>query len=421
MANQYWLGQAAAVAQVSTLTVGGTPAAGQVYTATINGKSITYTAVLADTNNTIAAGLQAALAAAATAGTPVEFSEVTWTVGTNVVTATAATAGVPFTVTGGASGAGTLTVATTTASAGPAHWDTAGNWSTGSVPATGDSVYIRESSADILYGIAQSGVTLALLDIDSTYSGKIGLPDLKSSYGGTVSYAEYRPTYLAIGATGVNVGRGQGSGSSRIRLNTGTVQTTLRVYGTASPASTGGVAFDWLGTHASNALVAARGSIGVAAKPGTSAVLASAKVGSQGSAVSDVRLLFGDGCTLTSLVMTGGTVEVRNGVSTVVMTDGVLTLSGTAGVSTSLEADGGLVNYDTTGTLASYVGGTESAIDFSRIAVARTVTAATLNAKAGWKDPGKVVTVGGSGILVRCGLEELGKFDIGENFYIARA
>ena len=419
MANQYWLGQAAAVAQVGTLTVGGTPAAGLVYTVTINGKSVTYTAVLADTNATIATALQAALAAVTAIA---EFTEVTWTVNSNVVTATAATAGVPFTVSVSVSaGTGTFVAATTTASAGPAHWDTAGNWSTGTVPVNGDNVYIRDSSADILYGLNQSAVTLALLDVDSTFSGKIGLPDLKSSFGGTVSYAEYRPTYLAIGATAVNIGRGQGAGSSRIRLNTGAVQTTLRVYGTASPTTTGGVAFDWLGTHVSNALVAARGSIGVAAKPGTTAVLASAKIGSQGSAVSDVQLLFGDGCTLTALVMTGGTVEVRNGVSTVVMTDGQLTISGTAGVSTSLEADGGLVNYDTTGTLASYTGGTESVIDFSRIAVARTVTAASLNAKAGWKDPGKVVTVGGSGILVRCGLEELGKFDIGENFYIARA
>ena len=355
MADKYFLGHAVPVAQVMRHTVGGTPANGQVYTFTINNKTVSVTATGADTNITIAAALYAAL----DAYTVEEFPELeyTYTAGNAYFDSTGPDTGAEVTMTTGANGTGTFVTTTTTAATGPEWWTDVDNWSGNSLPVNGDNVHLRGTSRSILYGLGQSAVTLALLDIDSTYTGKIGLPDYHAATGGGATYAEYRNTHLAIGATLVNVGRGDGQGSGRIRINFGSVQTTLRVYGTGQPESQGGFALDWLGTHVSNSLIASRGSIGAAIKPGTTAVCASARIGSQGSAVSDVQALFGDGCTLTDLKMTGGTVECRNGFATGEVNEGQLTVSGSAGISTSLKANNGLINYDTTGTLASYSGG----------------------------------------------------------------
>ena len=414
----YFLGHAVPVAQVKRHTVGGTPANGQVYTFTINSKTVEYTATGADTNATIAEALFDAL----DVYNVEEFTELEYdyTAGNAYFDTTGPDDGTPVTMTTGADGTGTFVTTTTTAATGPEWWTDVDNWSNGAVPVTGDSVYLRNTSRSILHGLAQSGVTLALLDIDSTYTGKIGLPEFHAATGGGATYGEYRPQFLAIGATAVNVGRGDGQGSSRIRIDFGTVQTTIRMYGTGQPETSGQVAFDWIGTHASNAVIVSRGSIGAAVKPGTVATCASARLGSQGSAVSDVQAVFGDGCALTDLKMTGGTVTVRNGVATVDMTDGELTVAGSAGVSSGLVCNGGRVNYDSSGTLASYKGGKGSKIDFGRVVVARTVTAAELVAGAEWADPAEVVTVGGSGIRVRCKLEDLGEIDVGTDFYISR-
>lgn len=105
MSSKVWRGDAPAVSQVNTITVGGTAAAGQQYAVTINGKSVPYSASNTDTNSTIAAALQALLAAC----TIPEFQEVTWTAVNAVITGTAANPGVPFTQTSSATGTGTLT------------------------------------------------------------------------------------------------------------------------------------------------------------------------------------------------------------------------------------------------------------------------------------------------------------------------
>lgn len=415
MAAKYWLGQAAPVAQVNTLTVAGAVGAGDVYSVTMNTKVVSYTADGTETVDEVAEALAALLQEATIA----EFAEVTWTQAAAVITGTATTAGVPFVNTSATTGAGTFVTATTTASAGPNHWDDVDNWSGNTLPVNGDAVYIRETAVSILYGIDQNAVTLLLLDIDSTFTGKIGLLDFNGAIGSTSTYSEYREKRLKIGATTINIGRGSGGGSGRIRLNTGAVQTTLNVYGTGSPEDSGRYVVDWIGTHASNKIVASRGSVAASYKPGDTSVVATAIVGSRGGG-NPVQALFGDNCTLTALTMTGGNVEVRNGFSTAVMTDGTLTITGTAGVTTSLDAQGGLVNYDSSGTLVAYNGGTESLIDFSRVNVARTVTTCILTARAGLRDPGRTVTFGGSGVLVRCRNSELQEFDLGENNYYQR-
>ena len=412
MSDNYFRGDAVPVQEVKTLTVGGTPAAAQVYTATINTHTVAYTAIGADTNITIAVALQLLLSATATA--PVEFDEGSWAVPTTaVITVTANTAGVPFTVTSSATGTGTLVTATTVNATGPAWWSEPKNWSLGAIPVNGDNVYLRRSAQDILYGIDQNAVTLALLDIDGSYTGKIGLPDFNP-----LGYAEYRETFLKIGATTCYVGRGNFTGPGRFRWNAGIVQTALNVYGTGTPDADAPGAVDFVGTHASNALLVQRGTVSVALKPSVASTILTATIGSKDNPTNDATVFFGYTATLGTLNMAGGTINVWNGLTTANIRAGTLTCS--LGAYTTINNENGTVNYDTGGTLGTYTGGTSSLLDCSRIARARTITTAVFEPTSSFRDPSKTVTFGGSGAFIRCGLDELKEFNVGEQFYFQR-
>lgn len=111
------LGSAAGTAQVSTLTVGGTIEIGDIFTATVNGATYSFTATAATLAN-VSAGLRAAVLTGAPAGITVGAD------GGTGFTLTAAAPGVPFTATvatteagGGAADAQTLVIAPTTPNA----------------------------------------------------------------------------------------------------------------------------------------------------------------------------------------------------------------------------------------------------------------------------------------------------------------
>lgn len=274
MAKYDFMGDAKAVAQVNTITVGGTPANGQVYSVVINGRTVSYTANGGDTNNTIATALEAALEAE----TAQEFAdaEVGWTVATNVVTGTAGTPGKPFTNTSSATGTGTLVTATTTANDGPNVWSANNfrNIATGArgvLPggAADDEVYIQDKGVSILYGLDQSGIAnpLLILQIAKTFTGRIGLSRTNSD-NASATYDEYRPTYLKIKCSHARIGWGEGTGSGRIKIDFAATACKVKVYGS-------GVPFDQypsimlLGTAAGNIFEALGGNVGIAVDEGT--------------------------------------------------------------------------------------------------------------------------------------------------------
>ncbi|MFN3151381.1 hypothetical protein [Bremerella sp.] len=264
-------------------------------------------------------------------------------------------------------GAGTqsLSITSLTAPTGPYHWDNAGNWSTSSVPADGDTVIVEASDRSVRYGLDQSSVTLAALIVRGSFVGTIGLPHVN-----TAGYLEYRDTHLKIGATsvrigegqGVGIGEGQGVGSERIRLDLGSVQTDVTVAGSATPAALGEYAIDLLGTHAANVLLVHRGSVCSAHYAGQSAVWAALQVGFDDDPTGDVELLLGDDVTLGSVIVHGGQVTsfAKSGsdVSSLLVTAGSVTLCGTDGLS-QLDIEGGSVHWRTTGALGgnTVVGG----------------------------------------------------------------
>lgn len=380
MATVRWKGRALAVAQVTTLTVGGTWVANDTVTLTINSKNLVLTVGTTVTTTAIATAIKEMVNGDAITGDATrsetgnnvpEFDEITATVSGSVVTLTGDTKGRPFTLTSAkVSAAGTLTQSTTTAATGPNHWDSANNWDTGAVPVSTDDVIIDIPIA-IKYGLAQSAVTLTSLTIAASFSGsgvQIGLPEINED--GSSDYVEYRDTYLAISATTVHVGLGAGGGSDLIKLNVGAAACTLNVYLTGRGAEDDREALLFKGTNVGN-VVNVRGTsqVGIAVLGGETATVATLRLEDS----AEVRC--GSGTTLTTVQVNSGTLVVNSAIATsLTLLDGAVTLEGAGNVA-QLNVRGGRCTYNTAGTLngATVLAGA-GVLDFEQDARAKTVT-----------------------------------------------
>jgi hypothetical protein len=148
-------------------------------------------------------------------------------------------------------------IGTLVASSGPNHWDEAKNWIPAGLPANGDDVVFEDTGADCLYGLLQSAVTLASLTISMAWQNrKLGLPHISRS-----GYREYREQQLTIGCSVVLIGTQNGTGPSRVYLDTGTVATAITIRNTGS-SSDALPAFVWIGDNAANTIVMDEGEFG---------------------------------------------------------------------------------------------------------------------------------------------------------------
>lgn len=363
-ATRKWISSAPTVAEVHTITVGGTAAAAQVYSATMNNKVVSYTAIGGDTNTTIAAALAALLAAS----TITEFTEVAWTVGTTVITGTKNAAGQPFTNTSSATGTGTLVTATTVANSGPSAANIATNWSGATLPTTGDTIVFENNSVDCCFGLdVFNGVVLAAIVQKMSYTGKRGLPEVNAA-----GYQEYRPTYFQSAAATITIGDGTGSGSGLTKDDTGSAQTAVVVRGTGNSSVNGSAAYCFKGTHASNTFAIVKGSADIAYFAGETAnVSGGIQLGFTTNVASDVNVRCGSGVTFATVTQNGGTLETSSNITTIVRKDGTHTiLAGTVGTAT---LEGGTTINKGTGTMTTvtHLGGT---LDFSQDQRAITVT-----------------------------------------------
>jgi hypothetical protein len=330
------------------------------------------------------------------------------------LTLTAKTPGVPFTQTSSASGGSTLST-TTTASAGPNDWSVASNWDTGAVPGNGDTPTL-EGAVDILYGLNQAGVTLLALNILSTFTGKLGLP----AYNGR--YWEYRPTELAIGATTITVGEGPGPGSNHLRINTGSVQTTLIVKNTGtSPFEANTQSLRWRGTHTANVVVVLRGLVGIAKAPGQAAAVATLDVGYLRNIGSDATVLVGSAVTqLTTVNQYGGNLMIdatTTNITTILQTNGASIILAT-GTITTVTVDASTLNYNAgSGTITTLnVGNAGTFARQNPLSV--TVTNTNVYKGATVSDPFATVTWTNGISMKRCGITEA-NVDLGENRTLA--
>jgi trimeric autotransporter adhesin len=412
MATQVWLGNAAPVAQITTLTPA-TPSAGDTFTVTCNAKAISYVTAagtVADVCNGLANALNNNV------GNYAEFKEFTAQNTGTTITLTGDTAGLPFTVSLSVttSGSATFGQSTGTAATGPNDWGNAANWSTGSVPVGSDDVFVNQGKVPILYGLDQHTVTLNSLNIYAAYTGTIGLPPTNPA-----GYAEYRTLELKISATTVNVGQGAGTSSGRIKLNVGTVACTLNVYNTGQALDSGIPSLIWHGTSSSNVVNVNKGAVGIAFFPGEAGMISALNVGYVSNIAGDVQLICGSGCTITTVNQNGGNVTFYGGMTTLTLTAGTATTYGAGAVTTLNALESGTVTWNSTGTIATAIVADKALLDFSKDQRAKTVTnPIQIYGGGSLNDPFKVV---GSLSVVLEKSQSLAGLSLGEGLTLARS
>jgi len=330
-----------------TVTVGATVTTAAIAQAVVeawNGDEITGDATRSDTGNNIP-----------------EYAGATAAIGstTSTVDITMNTAGVPLGFSAvDTSAAGSVTVSHPVVATGPEYWTNSDNWSNG-VPADGDTFYIDNLDTSIRYDLDQSAIEPAAGYIDQSFTGDIGLPAVNDN-----GYPEYRDQYLKIGPAVLQIGRGAGNGSGRLKIDTTTDQTALTVFNTGSSVDEL-PALLWKGTHASNSLVMVNGSVGVAVFGAETATLATITK-------SGGELTLGPGVTLSgALTQSGGTIEINSLVDgSFTQTGGESVINGTGNVD-QLTVRGGTCVLNTTGTLggATVVSG-DGVLDLSQNPVA---------------------------------------------------
>jgi hypothetical protein len=413
-----WIGSAPAISQVTRVTIG-TYDATTTYAVTINGKVLSVLGTGGSATSTATALLAALVAAAANQTAYPEFAEISWTASGAVVTATANTPGLPFALTASVSGGtGTISSMTPTSSSGPTDVSLAANWSAG-LPANGQDVYVDGNTPSLLYNLgALSAVTLNSLTIAAAFSGQaqIGLPAFNQS-----GYEEYRPLYLALPATTVFVGQGAGSGSGLIRLDSGSVATTVLVYATSTNSiESGAEPLRWKGTNASNVLQVTAGVVGIARLAGESATLATLDVGYTSSVASDSTVVTGSGATVGTILQTGGSLTLYGGFTSIEMEDGTCTvLPGPAGTEneTTVSVDGGKFFLSSPGAVTNCTVGSSGTLDTSQDARSKTITNTLLLYKgATVNDPAGKLILSGGFQTVRCRLA-----DVSLNFGLNRS
>lgn len=373
MATIRWVPAAESVAQIDTITVGGTWAQNDTVTVTIGGASMILTiGESSPTTSTVATAIKEAFngdtftdsanSVNQTGNNIPQHNEITATVSSNVVTLTHDTDGVPFTVTASTtSGSGTVTPATSQSATSQNDVNNGDNWSGGSVPGAADDVLVENTSVSLLYNLDQLSGTLTSLTVGPNFNGKIGLPETANGY------AEYRSTYLQVHCTTVTIHGGQRK-SNRIKIDTGSVQTTLIVEDAATGEQRGLGAVVWKGTNSSNSVIAVGGSLSIAPFAGESADAANIRIGGSAKAwlgrnisgtpdvdVSGTATVDADSVAIGTLDQDGATFDVRGtrAVTTVNLNRGTLRYESTGTITTANVGGRGIARLDTRKQLQS--------------------------------------------------------------------
>jgi hypothetical protein len=290
-------------------------------------------------------------------------------------------------------------------------YSTAGNWSPSGVPVNSDVVYIDNNATSITTGLNQSAVTLTALNIGMGFTGSIGTSS----------------AYLQIGATTCNIGLPGASnvaGSALIKLDFGSVQTTVNVLNSATSGTSGKEPILLIGTNASNVINVSKGTVGIARNTQIEvATFASVNVGTVTEGSSGV-VNIGAGSTITSIRIGSGKVtnfgaSMSGTGKQVVITDsaGKYIAYGSA-AHTSVDIRAGTVVYNSSGTITTLA--VKGSIDFSADPRTKTVTNCSL-----YKG-GKILADNGyplgvtftNGIDYYCALSEA-VVDMGETFTVS--
>jgi hypothetical protein len=344
----YWSPNQASIAQEETVTLVGAPSTGNTFSATINGKTVTYVAISSDTLATFVTGLFNLLNQSV--NVPAEMNEITFSnPSAGVITATAQVPGTPFANVPGTNAglvfstgngySGTCTQVHTIPNASPSDVLDPQNWlrvnltptpptRTWAIPVSGDDVVVGASSVPMLWNLDQlAGVQFNTYNRYQSMTGQLGLDDTNAN-----GYQEWRATrFKFLGpqgsvpagglqmVTGADVDGLGGSGPAFERYDLQSSQYTLT-------AIDGNV--DIIGQHTANTFTALPGSsVLVAPNIGTKSNLSSSAVHPGATAVIGLSVTWTAGSTLQvfggSAVLNSApaTVDMRSGAQVTVATD----------------------------------------------------------------------------------------------------
>lgn len=420
MATVVFRGDAQATAQVDTITIGGTWANGETATVTINGKTVTHTAVTGSlTVNEIAAALRTALNASDIG----EFSEITFGGTDPDITCTADTPGAPFTMSvSKVSTSGTISKASTTANSGPSVLQD-DNVTGGSLPGTGDTWTLEDSAVSILYDLDQLPAgTIDATYIEASYTGSIGNPRFNPN-----GYHEYRPRELEIETSVLEIGRGDGDGSPRMLINLGSVACDVRVYKTDASSDDGYHALRIRGTNAANTMEV-NGSATVDIAPEAGQVATFATLYCNGACT--VRI--SNGVTVGTLVAAGNAqVEIESAAALAAITEircegqATVVLLGDNAVTAINVFDSATLDDRGEGTVTTLTKGPDANYTTANSSVnagARTITNTVLAAGGGtFNDGQKKVTFTNPIDLGAAGISDLPNLNLGDNINLQRS
>ena len=333
----YWAPNQALIAQVETYTFSAPSSVGNTYTATINGKSVTYTSVSGDTAATVVTAFLALMQAVTSV--PIELTEITFASPTSTtITATASVPGTPFANVPGTSAglvmstgnglANGIATAHTTANASPSDASDTQNWLRFTTPAPGvralpqdgDDVVVRDTDVPMLWNLDQrASVQFNTYTRWQSFTGTIGLP-LTNALG----YNEWRATYFKFvgpqgsvpsGGLQMVLGHGDGVGPAHEHYNVGSQKTTLTVLA--------GTLVRFLGVHTLNSFAVLGGvDLEIATQMGEIATLTTSLVD------ADAVVRVGPGVTWTG----GATLTLISGSANLDAAPTTLTMSSNSSV-----------------------------------------------------------------------------------------
>jgi hypothetical protein len=380
MALKTWMPRARAVAEVHTITPANVEV-GDVFTITINGKTVSFTATA-----TTVANVTAGLAAAWALATEAEFTEITASDQTTHLRLTHNTPGVPFMLTATATDGGgtddqTLTDLITVEASGPERIDDDANWAEGAAPADGDDAEINLTLGSVRFGLSNlSGVTVASLRIYTTEQTQnvFGKPTINPA-----GYVEYRALEASVGATKCVID----AESPLIRINFGAAQTDCEVRRSGFGGSPTNPPVQLRGTHVDNEWDFVGGESGLCLSSNQATNGAKLYVG------PDATLLVGPGVDI-DVITSEGTLTYQGSGDELIATGGTTVVVGESGWA-ELNAEGGTIDYRSSGTVghASMGGREPGTIACTKDLTPRTFTDVTMKRGGRLEDPNHTVTI----------------------------
>ncbi len=409
MPTTFWSPNQAAVAQVETYTYTVPSGVGNTYTATINGKTVTYSSISGDTAATVATAHFNLLNQ--TANVPLELTEIQFAnTASATVTATAKVAGTPFAnvTVNGVSGQGLvmstgnglangITTVHTTANKSPSDVFDTQNWlrvvganpAVRAIPANGDDVIVGNSGTPLLWNLDRlEAVEFNTYRRDQSQTGVVGLPEINP-----VGYIEWRATYFKFsGPTGsaptgglsmvLGFDTGSGGGPNRERYDLGSSRFTIQALAAGSPIDEYGIRV--LGQHTDNVIVASGGvSIAVAMLSGETSRLNSVTANSGATIAIGVGVtwstnIFG---TLNTCMMYGGFILLNSAPATLSLNNGAAATFATSDLTwPAITAQGGCsLTFLAGGTITALTLTVGCVFDKSQDARQLTVTNATID------------------------------------------